>query len=778
MSSQERIRQSRDEEQGGGPSGNNIKIEPIKVHVPLRNGYQSQSEFGEGSHVQMPVHIAVPEKSVSEHVPFKDRGNIDDAYAIQQKNNIPTSKAGSSKSGHSHHHRHSKSDKSGKIAPSEGTYVVNQQFPADSGTKSFSYSTFGTSLVPDSSSEKKSENSVPASTESRIRVRVHRNADGKKIILGPSKNKNRKIPYPNYDDVDPHYRYFEHPPIRNIDRYVDDLHQPQGKPLDSDDVKLLDLNVNHAIPYKHIGAVNTVQSKKSKLNDPNVFPDNFRVQIPANSRFIGNNYTTTMTHSTIESTTRDTSRDSFRTVVSRDIESSEISQKPELRIGSEIQHIDGSNLANPPVLERGIPDSLEYGFKYPATIVETTEDSYPAIEKFKERPQLFMPRKFRMHVAPFDDYNEEYFYQDQPNFLGAEFNTDSVNTYVFHPKQEPENVQYYAVPEASSSNRSRVYKERKSSKGTTISLYSESTVSYAQTMPSALPSTESSSAALSSGSRIPKRYLKEQEELRKNGMWIEAVPDDSPRGYKRVKHHRRHGDKKYVYYYIYDKEHPGCQIQVKKLRVKPAHPTEYIYEYVEEGPKLAKKRKVYTGKSSTINRGDQILDKSTNKKKPRLKPARMTEYVYEYYTDDEDNNEPGIAIRRAKTGNKLPPRLHYIDPQFVEEKKKKKKVKEETEEEEEEIIKKKTKIIYADTEVKPAKKKQLVKLVEVVEEEEEEEEEEEIIEYEEEVEEKVKKGPAQPRAKPKVVVQYDYSTTGEEEEEEHQFIYEYEDEDE
>ncbi|EAY04206.1 hypothetical protein TVAG_298260 [Trichomonas vaginalis G3] len=751
------------------PGSNILKIEPIKVHTPKRNGYQSETEYALGSADQIPVNIQIPSvKSESDRIPIKDRGiDLADQHSFPPNKN--ESIQSSSKRSHHHHHRHrSEGDKNSnnksyteKSAKTESTYVVNQQFPVDQTSKSFSYSTYGTSVTLSKDSEK----TPVESTESRIRVRVHRNANGKKIILGPSKHqsKSRKLPNPNFDDLDPHYRYYENPPPRDIDHYVHDITNPTGKPLDENDVKPLDLKVNHALPYKHIGSVNAVQPKKKSGKKGQVeFPENFRVNIPANSRFLGSNYTT-YTHSTIESRTTDTIESSNRSIVSRDLQFTESAQRPNLQIASTVLYVDGSQLANPPPPPSS-SSTIEAGFRYPQT--EEEEEKFVWIQKFKEQPQLFMPRKFRMHVAPFDDEREEpYFYREEPDVYGA-FPTETSATFRYEKPPTTESTKDNSTQTISTLLPSEPMLpppppidnyELKSEYEPYSDTKNYSTVTYTYADSSTKISTISNNG----------------------NYWIKAIPDKSKRGYKREKLPKKKGDSKTIYFYIQDREHPGCQIEIKKQRKRKAKPTEYYYEFfVQRDGSLGKrKRRLNPSHPPDMSETIKVQERKKLVTKPKYAPFEQVEYVYEYYSDDEDQDEP--RRRRIQTGKKLPPTLRYEMTTIYEE--------EEEEEERIEIYeekednsplplkrklappppkksapKKKQSKPPPKKKPQPKKKPKVIVEYEPEEEEEIQEEEEIVIEYSDDEPAK-----PQPKKKPKVIVQYSYEEESTQEEIQH-----------
>ena len=297
-------------------------------------------------------------------------------------------------------------------------------------------------------------------TYTKIRVKVKKNKDGTKTIIGPAKG---GVAKPVYTREDPHYRAPELPPHTQNERYVRGLTSISSEDPEKNSAVLdLDLKINNAVPYqdeinRHF--FNAVPKKAPQIGDgADALPENFRVSIPYNSRFMDANDTTMIDSTTLDTmTTESTQLDSFRTVVSRDMPSYWDQNKDaeparaKLFIQDNADYIDNDEIENfrrEEERQRLEEEANRVAIREMAEAIERKrlhdeeeEEGTPWADLLKEKPWKFMPRTKRMHVAPYDSIDDS---AASYKFSEMRSTTGRVNEYgIYMPDSEAQYAVYY-----------------------------------------------------------------------------------------------------------------------------------------------------------------------------------------------------------------------------------------------------------------------------------------------------------------------------------------------
>ena len=333
-----------------------------------------------------------------------------------------------------------------------------------------SYSTYSSSTDNTQGNTQTTAVSGP-NTYTRIRVKVKKNKDGTKTIIGPAKG---GVAKPIYTREDPNYRAPELPPHTQNERYVRGLTSISSEdPAKNSAVLDLDLKINNAVPYqdeinRHF--FNAVPKKSPQIGDGDeALPENFRVSIPYNSRFMDATDTTMLDSTTLDTmTTESSTLDSFRTVVSRDMPSywdqnkDAAPARAKLFIQDTPDFIDDQEIENFMQEEQRKREEEEQkrlqdeadkiAYRELAEAAERRrlhdeeeEQATPWADLLKEKPWKFVPRTKRMHVAPFDSIDESdaaYKFNEMRTSVPGR-----VNEYgIYMPNSEVSYAVYYPQP--------------------------------------------------------------------------------------------------------------------------------------------------------------------------------------------------------------------------------------------------------------------------------------------------------------------------------------------
>lgn len=311
-----------------------------------------------------------------------------------------------------------------KPETTETTVTPNNITPDGSYIDSYSTFSSGVTLITNTVPPETTVNTYTTMVErpngiTRVRMKVRKNKDGSRTIIGAAPREQN----PAFNNMNPNYRDRDLPPKRENDRVVEEINGEKLYAADSEAVRPLNLNINHAVPYQQSGAYNYVANRNA-LN-PQQFPENFRVNIPANSRFAGTDATTMESATTLESDENDQNltESSFKTTVSRDLPTFWQSENDidddfiKLEIGAgTYTYLDDELIRQN--LERQEQEEIERERQRQIAIAErnalyeelskrqiaqsapTIDDTTPYYDMLKEKPWKFIPRNRRMHNLP------------------------------------------------------------------------------------------------------------------------------------------------------------------------------------------------------------------------------------------------------------------------------------------------------------------------------------------------------------------------------------------
>ncbi|EAX90915.1 hypothetical protein TVAG_469900 [Trichomonas vaginalis G3] len=384
----------------------------IRVRVPKRQRNIFDQSLSTTADAKIPTRIIETDTSIAIEVP---------KYHPPQKEREIPQPSQSQPYSYTTQSQNTTTETKNNITP-EGSYVN-------------SYSTFSTDVTlitntvpPEQSTGTYSTMMERPNGPTRVRVKVRKNKDGSRTVIGPAP---QREPNSAFNSLDPQYRDRELPPRAQNDRIVEEINGEKLKAIDSQEVKTLDLKVNHAVPYQHVGVFNAVSGKK--ITNPGPIPENYRADIPYNSRFIGNNDTTTMdSNTTLESQTIETQESTNLSVVSRDLPTYWQSEKDidEDFIKLEIGHGTYEYLNDEMI--RGINEEKELQriqdeenekMRLRELEIEKREiakrqqdweqqeinerEGTPWMDLFNNKKWMFIPRNRRMHQVPITNVEDD-----------------------------------------------------------------------------------------------------------------------------------------------------------------------------------------------------------------------------------------------------------------------------------------------------------------------------------------------------------------------------------
>ena len=532
----------------------------------------------------------------------------------------------------------------------------------------------------------------------RLRVKVKKNKDGTKTIIGPAKG---GVAKPSYAKEDPHYRAPELPPRTENERHVRGLTSiSQEEEVRDSNLFDLDLKINNAVPYQDeinrhfFNAVSKKQPKIGDVENDNALPENFRVNIPYNSRFMDAQDTTMIESTTLDSMTLESSTaDSFRTVVSRDLPSywdpnKDVNPaKPKLFIQDEANYIDNEEIEKyreeeerkrlqdeaDKIAVREVAEATERRRKFD----EEEEEGTPWHDLFKEKPWKFIPRTKRMHIAPFDSIDEStapYTFNSQKPVQIDGLNEYGIYIPSEHPSYPPATAQSIDIPPVS---------EPHDPNPATVSLESndsnEMLTPPQQTyeIPVYNPYQYSQIQPVMPQVQIPPPYQRDNDSSQ-----FYHLPQNQSQNETLNKHSSSRPSNQQ---FNQDLTHPVSANQLKKTERQSTKQTpsqqkapEQIYPEPMDQPlkqsATSKRQTIPSGKpSNSMN----IQQKTTAPNQTNGKKTPYSGYYYEEEEEEEEEEEDQIEIQYSDSEDKPKPKKQ---PKIIE------KYDEEEEEEEEEVV--------------------------------------------------------------------------------------------